>query len=217
MASLNNKAGLRVTRAIIDTINANKQYLSDVDGAIGDGDHGINMSRGFTRAAEQLDENEDNLSTSLKKVGTVLMNEIGGAMGPLYGSFFRAMAKAARDAEQVDEQVFSAMLNGALKKVRMLGEAQVGDKTLLDTLAPAVEAFDTEIGKGGDLHAALQAMKSAAEQGRDSTKDLVARKGRAARLGERSRGVLDAGATSCCLILTTMADSVEGMLEPAGV
>jgi dihydroxyacetone kinase-like protein len=203
--------GVRLVHALAQVIRENAQQLSDIDGLIGDGDHGINMRKGFMLADEQARDGLD-VATSLQALGTVLIEQIGGAMGPLYGSFFRAMARAARGREAIDAAAFSAMLNGALDKVRELGGAEVGDKTLLDTLAPAVAAFDGAAAEGGDLAHALDAMKSAAERGRDSTRDLIARKGRASRLGERSRGVVDAGAASCCLILCTMADTMRGSL-----
>ncbi len=212
MTSFANTDGILITTRLIDTIVANKQYLSDIDGLIGDGDHGINMSKGFKKTAERLDGGSDSLSSSFKILSTVLMDEIGGAMGPLYGSLFRAMFRASKECDDIDEKVFSEMLNAALEKVRELGEAEVGDKTLIDALVPAVEAFDMAIADQQSFSAALDAMKSAAEVGRDSTKDMVAKKGRASRLGERSRGVLDAGATSCCLILSSMADSMQQLI-----
>jgi dihydroxyacetone kinase-like protein len=204
--------GVPLVRDLVVAIQENAQHLSDIDGLIGDGDHGVNMSKGFTLAGEQLTDGQD-LASALQVLGNVLLNEIGGAMGPLYGSFFRAMARAARGREAVDAAVFSAMLHAGLDKVRDTGAAEVGDKTLLDALAPAVAAFDHAIDSGQSFASALHAMKAAAEQGRDSTKDLVAKKGRASRLGERSRGVLDAGAISCCLLLCTMADSIGAALR----
>jgi len=206
-----NAAGACLVPRMIAVIQANAQYLSDLDGLIGDGDHGINMAKGFTLAGEQLPEGAD-LATSLQTLGNILLNEIGGAMGPLYGSLFRAMARAARGRDTIDAACFSAMLQGALAKVRELGNAEVGDKTLLDVLAPAAEAFDGALADGKDFAVALDAMHAAAEAGRDSTKDLIAKKGRASRLGERSRGVLDAGATSCCLLLCTMAEGMKELL-----
>ncbi len=204
--------GVPLVRDLVAAIQRNAQHLSDIDGLIGDGDHGVNMSKGFSLAGERLTDGQD-LASALQVLGNVLLNEIGGAMGPLYGSFFRAMARAARGQEAVDAAVFSAMLHAGLDKVRDIGEAEVGDKTLLDALAPAVAAFDHALDGGESFGSALQAMKAAAEQGRDSTRDLVAKKGRASRLGERSRGVLDAGAISCSLLLCTMADSIGAALD----
>ncbi len=203
--------GVRLVHALTQAIRENAQQLSDIDGLIGDGDHGINMRKGFMLADEQARDGLD-VAASLQALGAVLIEQIGGAMGPLYGSFFRAMARAARDREVIDASTFSSMLQGALDDVRELGGAEVGEKTLLDTLAPAAAAFDGALAEGGDFDRALKAMKSAAERGRDSTRNLIARKGRASRLGERSKGVLDAGATSCCLILSTMADTMRESL-----
>ena len=170
------------------------------------------MSKGFEKTAERLNGDCDSLSSSFKILSTVLMDEIGGAMGPLYGSFFRAMFRASKKCDKINEKVFSEMLNAALDRVRELGQAEVGDKTLIDALAPAIEAFDKAIAEERGFSAALDAMKSAAEKGRNSTKELVAKKGRASRLGERSKGVMDAGATSCCLILSSMADSMQKLI-----
>lgn len=197
----------RIVEELAEVIVANKAYLSEIDGKIGDGDHGINMAKGFGRAAERIHGKEMTLDAALLVLSDVLMSEIGGSMGPLYGLMFEDMAGALAGRDVLDAAAFSAMLNAGLEGVRGVGSAEVGDKTLMDTLVPAVGAFDAAQDQG--FAAALQAMVAAAEAGRDSTLDLVARIGRASRLGERSRGVLDAGATSCCLILTTLAGSIQ--------
>ncbi|GGW38429.1 dihydroxyacetone kinase subunit L [Gemmobacter lanyuensis] len=196
-----------IVEELAEVIVANKAYLSEIDGKIGDGDHGINMAKGFGRAAERIHGKEMTLDAALLVLSDVLMSEIGGSMGPLYGLMFEDMAGALAGRDTLDAAAFSAMLNAGLEGVRGVGSAEVGDKTLMDTLVPAVGAFDAAQDQG--FAAALQAMVAAAEAGRDSTLDLVARIGRASRLGERSRGVLDAGATSCCLILTTLAGSIQ--------
>ncbi len=190
-------------------IVANKAHLSEVDGLIGDGDHGINMAKGFGRAAERLSGQP--LDGAFLVLSDVLMSEIGGSMGPLYGFMFRDMGRTIRDRGAIDADGFLMMLNAGLAAVTATGSAKVGDKTLIDCLHPAIAAFDAARPEG--FAAALQAMAQAAQQGRDSTVDMVAKLGRAARLGERSRGVPDAGATSCCLILTTLADSVGRRLS----
>ncbi len=197
----------RIVEELAEVIVANKAYLSEIDGKIGDGDHGINMAKGFGRAAERIHGKEMTLDAALLVLSDVLMSEIGGSMGPLYGLMFEDMAGALAGRDTLDAAAFSAMLNAGLEGVRGVGSAEVGDTTLMDTLVPAVGAFDAAQDQG--FAAALQAMVAAAEAGRDSTLDLVARIGRASRLGERSRGVLDAGATSCCLILTTLAGSIQ--------
>lgn len=212
MDSFANKEGVAITLALIDAIEQNRQALSDIDGLIGDGDHGINMNKGFQMCKEQLGPSTMNFSESLKLLGFTLMDKIGGAMGPLYGSMFRAMAHSCRNAEQIDARVFAGMLSGSEAKVRDLGGCELGDKTMLDVLAPAADAFAKATSDGADFATALDAMSDAAAAGRDATVDMVAKKGRASRLGERSKGVPDAGATSCCVILITMADQAKALM-----
>jgi dihydroxyacetone kinase-like protein len=211
--SFPNREGGRVVDAVIRAIQENAAALSEIDGAIGDGDHGINMSKGVTICAERLAGTQFDLTQGFLTLGTVLLGEIGGAMGPLYGTFFRAMAKASKGQERIDSRVVYGMLENGMAGVVALGNAKVGDKTLVDTLDPAVRAFAAATARGGSFSDALAAMGVAAETGRDSTRDMVARLGRSSRLGERSRGVLDAGAVSCCLILTAMAGSMRELLE----
>jgi dihydroxyacetone kinase-like protein len=155
------------------------------------------------------------LAEALDTLGTVLMTEIGGSMGPLYGVMFTQFAETIEKSDRIDAATFSAMLHNGLDGIQAIGSAKVGDKTLLDTLVPAIAAFDTAIAGGKSFGEALQALVAAAEAGRDSTRDLVAKIGRASRLGERSLGVLDAGATSCALILKSLAGGVETRLQPA--
>jgi dihydroxyacetone kinase-like protein len=213
MESFLNNEGLFVVAGLIDTIQQNKGYLSEIDGAIGDGDHGINMNKGFTACRERLGDQKLSLTAGLKTLGKILLLEIGGSMGPLYGTFFIEMSKACEGKEQIDQAVFGAMLNKALSGVQSLGNAKVGDKTLIDTLFPAAAAYNNAVKQGYSFSEALAAMRTAAEKGKKSTKDLVAKVGRASRLGERSRGVLDAGATSCYLLLASMADSITAFLS----
>lgn len=201
--SVANAGGDAIVAELAAVIVANKAHLSEIDGLIGDGDHGINMAKGFGRAAERIAGKGLSFDQALAVLSDVLMSEIGGSMGPLYGFMFQDMARAVAGRRAIDATGFSAMLNAGLAAVRRTGSAEVGDKTLMDTLVPAVVAFDAVRAQG--FAPALAAMSEAAIRGRDSTVDLVARIGRAARLGERSRGVPDAGATSCCLILTTLA------------
>lgn len=197
---------------LVQVIVANKAYLSEIDGAIGDGDHGINMAKGFAAAGGKLNP-LPSLKPALATLGETLMEDVGGSMGPLYGQFFISMADAVGGAAEVDSKLFSAMLGAAQAAIQELGSANVGDKTLLDTLVPARIAFDEAQAAGQPFAACLERMVLAAEKGRDSTKDMIAKVGRASRLGERSRGVMDAGATSCCLILSTMARSLRAVLD----
>lgn len=214
MESFKSRAGKAVVLAMVDALQQNSAYLSEIDGAIGDGDHGINMNKGFTRAGQQIEEQgEVDLAGALDMLGNTLFTEIGGAMGPLYGSMFMEMAEQAQGKEDIDAATFGLMLEAALNAVRGLGDAKVGDKTLMDTLVPAESAFKTALAGGASFSAALDAMMAAAEKGWQSTRDLVARIGRASRLGERSRGHLDAGATSCYLILQAMGVQMKRVLN----
>jgi dihydroxyacetone kinase-like protein len=216
MQRFSNQKGAAVIDAIIKVIQENTALLSEIDGAIGDGDHGVNMNKGVSLAKERLAHQPIDLTVGLKVISDVMMNEMGGSMGPLYGTFFRQMFRAVRNHEFIDGEVFKEMLARALSSIKELGGAKIGDKTLLDTLEPAVAAFEAELGRAQDFLSALEAMKAAAEKGKDSTVDMVAKIGRSSRLGERSRGVLDAGATSCWLILGAMADAIMSLAgQPA--
>ncbi len=212
MDEFKNAAGGVIVLALIDVIQENMSYLSEVDGAIGDGDHGINMNKGFTMCGQRIAGKEVSLGEGLKTLGTVLLTEIGGSMGPLYGSLFRGMAKGCKGEEIINSEVFNQMLTTALAKVSDIGNAKVGDKTMMDTLVPAVSAFKRECEAGKSFSMSLQAMAVSAKEGMESTVDMAAKIGRAARLGERSRGVVDAGATSCYLILDSMHRSIEKLL-----
>lgn len=205
-----------LVRDLIATIVANRQYLSEIDGLIGDGDHGINMAKGFTGCGTRLDAlgaTAQQLPAALEQLSQALMDDIGGSMGPLYGEFFMGFVITLAPQQQLDAALFGDALGAAVAKVQGMGNAQVGDKTLMDTLVPALAAYRQAYAAGATFSAALQALSVAAEQGRDSTKNLQARIGRSARLGPRSIGVLDAGATSCCLILQSMARSLQRQLD----
>jgi dihydroxyacetone kinase-like protein len=212
MEQFSNQNGAKIVTALIATIQKHKQYLSDIDGAIGDGDHGINMNKGFSDCGRELAGNPGDLTHSFRVLARILMGNIGGSMGPLYGMFFKAMAGASAGNEMIDGMKFGEMLQTAEAKVREIGGAAPGDKTLLDSLDPAVEAYQAAIAAGRSFAEALDRMEEAARQGRDSTKEMVAKVGRASRLGERSQGVIDAGAASCCLILESMADTIKTLI-----
>jgi phosphoenolpyruvate---glycerone phosphotransferase subunit DhaL len=205
MTSFPNSQGRKVVLAQVQTIVENKVYLSEVDGKIGDGDHGINMAKGFNLIKDRLGDKEVSLSEGLGLIGKTLMTEIGGSMGPIYGTFFIQMSLKAKGKPETDAKLFGEMLKAARVGLEDLGGAKVGDKTLMDALIPAQETYQSAVDAGASLPEALKKMADAAEKGKDSTVDLVAKIGRSARLGERSRGVLDAGATSAALILQTFA------------
>ena len=205
----------KVVRDLIATIVENRQYLSDIDGLIGDGDHGINMAKGFTGCGARLatlGARAQVLPAAMEQLSQALMDDIGGSMGPLYGNFFLGFVSSLEPYEQMDAALFGEALTSAVARVQAMGNAKVGDKTLIDTLVPARDAYLEALSGGAGFASALQAMSSAAEAGKDSTKNLQARIGRSARLGARSIGVLDAGATSCWLILRSMAMSLQGHL-----
>lgn len=209
-----NFQGKPVLLSMIRAVQDNKDYLSEVDGLIGDGDHGVNMNKGFTRFEQRISNQELSFTQGLHLLSEVLMGEIGGSMGPIYGTLFEEMAVAGEHAEKIGLEQMNAMLQAGLKGVQELVPARVGDKTLVDTLEPAAQALDSAARRGETFETALAYMKEAARNGRDSTKNMVAVYGRSSRLGKRSQGVLDAGAVSCCLILEAMADGILScMLE----
>lgn len=212
-AVVKNANGRDILLAMVKGIQDNKQYLGDVDGLIGDGDHGMNMNKGFTLYEEELGDKATSLTDGLYDLGNVLFNKIGGSMGPIYGTVLQAMSEKAEGQDAIDLTIFGEMLEAGLEGLYGIVGARPGDKTLVDTLYPACEAVKKAAAEGKDFAAALDEMKAAAEAGKDSTVDLVAKFGRASRLGERSRGVLDAGATSCCIILQAMADGMKAVLE----
>jgi dihydroxyacetone kinase-like protein len=205
-----NDKGVIIIYDLIKIIQDNALYLSEIDGAIGDGDHGINMNKGFTLCEKRLIGEQINLSTALNMLSETLLNEIGGAMGPLYGMFFLGMSNACNNKKQIDSIVFKDMLEAAVSELSEidLSKVKIGDKTMMDTLIPAIEAYKTALNHGKSFIEALEKMKIAAEKGKESTKELIAKVGRASRLGERSKGFLDVGAVSSWLILRSMADSI---------
>jgi dihydroxyacetone kinase-like protein len=213
MQTFDNASSGAIVLSMAERIVENRAYLSEIDGKIGDGDHGVNMAKGFGMAAERLKGKDTPLSGSLDTLGTVLLTEIGGSMGPLYGVMFTEFAETIEGADKIDAAAYSKMLHAGLAGIQSIGSAKVGDKTLLDTLVPAVEAFDKATAGGKSFGEALEDLVAAAETGRDSTIDLVAKIGRASRLGERSLGVLDAGATSCAIILKELSDGARSRLD----
>jgi dihydroxyacetone kinase-like protein len=205
--------GRPVIDALIEGIHQNAARLSKLDGATGDGDHGINMDKGFQRAGELLGDGPVELQRAFSVLGRVLVTEIGGAMGPLYGSFYLDMAGAIDGADRVDAQLFDGMIAAGAAAIEDLGEAKLGDKTLLDTLLPAQGAYREALARSDSFVTALAAMAEAGEHGAEATRDMVARVGRASRLGERSRGFLDAGAVSCAIQLRAMADAMSSLVS----
>ena len=193
-----------------DLVHEHRDYLTELDAAIGDADHGTNMTRGMEAVMALLDADgaPDTAASMLKAVGMKLVSTVGGASGPLYGTFFLRAAAAAGDAETLDAETVLAMLRAGVDGLTARGKAELGDKTMVDALTPAVEALADAVGNGGDLTAGLRAAADAAAKGREATTPMEARKGRASYLGERSKGHTDPGAASATMLVEALADAV---------
>ena len=199
----------RWLRAFADEVTDHADELTRLDSEIGDADHGSNMRRGMTAVVGKLDAAPDAAPAALlKTAGMTLVSTVGGASGPLYGTFFLRMGTSAGDRAEFDGAAFAAALRAGLEGVVTRGKAQLGDKTMVDALTPAVDALDAALADGASLKDALRAAATAAREGADATVPLVARKGRASYLGELSAGHRDPGATSTTLLLEAAAGSL---------
>jgi dihydroxyacetone kinase-like protein len=195
-------------KAIAEAIDEQTDYLTQLDSAIGDADHGANMRRGFTAVLAALEDfPAHTVGEVLVKTGTTLISSVGGASGPLYGSAFRAMGKALPEPVADGKQVLAALSDG-LAAIQRLGAAVPGDKTMVDAYAPAIAAFEQQLADGRSFGAAAAIAADAAEDGMRATAALQARKGRASYLGARSVGHQDPGATSTALIFRALAQVV---------
>lgn len=190
-------------------VTEKRDWLTELDSAIGDADHGANMARGMSAVAEKLGAGvPGNVDELLKTVGMTLVSSVGGASGPLYGTFFLRMGMAAGAVPGLDGPALAAALRAGLDGIVARGKAEAGDKTMFDAMAPAVDALDAALAEGAALADAVKAAADAAATGRDATLPLVARKGRASYLGERSAGHLDPGAASTAILFDTLAAAV---------
>jgi len=187
----------------------NRMELIDLDRAIGDGDHGENMDRGFKAVVAKLDAGETEVSGVLKLVAATLMSTVGGASGPLYGTAFLRAARAAEG--DLDSNGVVAVIAGALEGIVARGKATTGEKTMVDAWTPALAAAQEAVAAGIGPAGALRAAANAAQAGAEATIPMQATKGRASYLGERSIGHQDPGATSTALILTAAADTAEAV------
>jgi dihydroxyacetone kinase-like protein len=188
-------------------MSEHRQELVALDTAIGDGDHGTNMNRGMTKALEKLDAAEQaDPGAVLKTVAMALVSSVGGAAGPLYGTLFLQMGTALAGQDEVDLPAFASAWRKGLDGVRARGKAEPQDKTMVDALIPAVEALEAASALNDGLHAAAQA----AEEGMKATTPLIARKGRASYLGERSKDHQDPGATSTYYLFKSAAEALAG-------
>lgn len=192
-------------------IEQNKEYLTQLDAAIGDADHGINMDRGFKKVIERLTGVTDgDIGSILKTTSMTLISSIGGASGPLYGTLFLRASTVATGKHELTAQDLRDLLQAGLDGVLQRGKAQLGDKTMVDVLSPAVVAFGQAVEEGKDTTTAMQQAVAAAEEGLQKTKPMLAKKGRASYLGERSIGHQDPGATSAYLMLKCLLETLEG-------
>ena len=204
-AAIDAAAVERWLRRFAELIAKHEADLTALDSAIGDADHGANMQRGMQAVVAVLDGGAaEQPADLLRQVGMTLVSKVGGASGPLYGTFFLRMAPAL-NGTTVDGAAFAAALRAGLNGVVARGRAEAGDKTMFDALAPAVDALDAALADGRTLADALRTAAQAADAGRDATGPLIARKGRASYLGERSVGHVDPGATSSALLVAATA------------
>jgi phosphoenolpyruvate---glycerone phosphotransferase subunit DhaL len=186
-----------------------KDYLTELDSAIGDGDHGANMHRGFQAVlAKKADLRDKDVGALFKTVAMTLIQNVGGASGALYGTFFLQVSSAAGAKNELSPSEFGTLLEKGLAGIVLRGKAAAGDKTMVDALQPGIKAYKCSIGAGEDLKEALENAMRAAEEGLRSTIPIVARKGRASYLGERSAGHPDPGATSTVLLFRAAAETL---------
>jgi phosphoenolpyruvate---glycerone phosphotransferase subunit DhaL len=202
---------VRMIRAFAATVAEQKEYLTELDSAIGDADHGINMDRGMKAVLAKIDgQQPTDVGALLKTVGMTLVSTVGGAGGPLYGTLFLQLGLATAGKETLEAPDWAAALDAAVTGVQARGKAELEDKTMVDALIPARDAYHQALEEGASFADALRRSAAAAEDGVKATVPLVARKGRASYLGERSAGHQDPGATSSWLLLKTIADTWDG-------
>ena len=207
MNEFDGAAFVRFLGLFADRLHERREELTELDSAIGDADHGINMDRGFSAVRAKLAELDgSDLGASAKTVGMTLISTVGGASGPLYGTFFLRLATAIGDRTALDPAELGAALRAGLEGVVHRGKALVDDKTMVDAMGPAVDAYDAAA--AGGVSAGLEAAAEAAAAGRDRITPLVARKGRASYLGERSANHQDPGATSTTILFESLRDAV---------
>jgi dihydroxyacetone kinase-like protein len=195
--------------AFRDAVHEHGAYLTELDSAIGDADHGANLIRGMDAVMAAVASPPEATGDLLKKVGMTLVTSVGGASGPLYGTFFLRMATASGDATSLDGPALLAGLEAGLEGIVARGKAEAGDKTMYDALAPALAAFSSSLDGGASLADAARAAADAAAAGRDATEPMLALKGRASYLGERSIGHIDPGAASSALLLDSLAGALS--------
>lgn len=207
MSSLDTKQMAAIIEGMAKKIEAEKDYLTQLDNEIGDGDHGINLARGFEAVEKKLPSLAGgDIGALLKGVGMQLVSTVGGASGPLYGTAFMKAGMACKGLTELDGPAFVKAMEAAVDGIKMRGKATEGEKTMLDALCPALKVMQDELAAGKSLKEALQDAAAAAEKGVEYTKTIIATKGRASYLGERSLGHQDPGATSSLYLLQVLAE-----------
>jgi dihydroxyacetone kinase-like protein len=202
---------LKIVDKIVEVIEENKEYLTELDAAIGDADHGINLDRGFDAVKQKLTtlpETTD-IGTILRTIGMTLVSTVGGASGPLYGTAFMRAGQVVQGKNELSEEDIVKIFEAALDGIKQRGKAEAGDKTMIDSIEPAYKALKESLENNIALPEALNRAANAAKEGMEYTKNISARKGRASYLGERSIGHLDPGATSAYLMIKTFCDVVN--------
>ena len=207
MSSLDTKQMAAIVEGMAKKIEAEKEYLTELDNEIGDGDHGINLARGFEAVEKKLPSLAGgDIGALLKGVGMQLVSTVGGASGPLYGTAFMKAGMACKGLTEIDGPAFVKAMEAAVDGIKMRGKATEGEKTMLDALCPALKVLQDDVTAGKSLKEALQDAAQAAEKGVEYTKTIIATKGRASNLGERSLGHQDPGATSSLYLLQVLAE-----------
>lgn len=207
MSSLDTKQMAAIIEGMAKKIEAEKEYLTELDNEIGDGDHGINLARGFEAVEKKLPSLAGgDIGALLKGVGMQLVSTVGGASGPLYGTAFMKAGMACKGLTEIDGPAFVKAMEAAVDGIKMRGKATEGEKTMLDALCPALKVMQDDVAAGKSLKEALQDAAQAAEKGVEYTKTIIATKGRASYLGKRSLGHQDPGATSSLYLLQVLAE-----------
>ena len=207
---MDSKKVIEILIKVSEKIDKNKEYLTELDAAIGDGDHGLNMSKGFKAVSDKLlSEEDDNIGNILKKTGMTLVSNVGGASGPLYGTAFMKASMALKDKKEININDFLSALKLALEGIKSRGKSTEGEKTIIDALSPAIKSMEDSIKNGDSYIEVLEKGKDAALEGVEFTKTIKATKGRASYLGDRSIGHQDPGATSCFYILETIYEEAK--------
>lgn len=195
---------------IAGRITANKDFLTELDREIGDSDHGVNMARGFTAVMEKITPEDSDIGATLKRAGMTLLSKVGGASGPLYGTAYMEAGKILAGRTEFTPEDLKSALEAAIAGIQKRGKAVKGEKTMLDALIPACETYSQKISQGSDIASALEEACKSAHEGIEYTKTIIATKGRASYLGERSIGHQDPGATSATIMLEALRDVLKG-------